>query len=98
MATTYSDSAKLDYAKSLRHCSERAAIDMYLSDPSIDRKVARAMSDAYDAACRALESSGRNFSKRAVATLIANFAHDGVHEEAGLLAAVMNAYSPKARG
>lgn len=74
---------------------QRAAINLYLSDPSISPEVAKAMSKAYTEACRVLQMSGRKFSERAVATLIANFAHDGEHNEASLVAAVMSTYFPK---
>jgi hypothetical protein len=97
MPTTYTDETELDRTKSWTHRSERAAIELYLSDPSIAPEVAEAMSEAYSEACRALQMSGRKFSERAVATLIANFAHDGEHDEASLVAAVMSTYFPKRR-
>jgi hypothetical protein len=95
MPTIHSESNKLDRTISPVHRSERAAIDLYLSDPSISSEVAEAMLQAYKDTCRELKLSGRSFSTRAVATLIDNYAHDGEHNADRLVEAVLAALSRK---
>lgn len=73
----------------------RAAINFYLSDPSISSEEAEAMKRAYEEACRLLEPSGRKFSAPAVATLIDNFAHDGEHNASRLIQAVLDTLLPE---
>jgi hypothetical protein len=102
----FSENAKLDQAiytcancgkeeKAFIHRGKKTAIKPYLSDPSITKEVASAMSEAYDSACLALEISSKKFSPRAVATLIANFAHDGEHNPTRLVDAVLAALPPR---